>query len=190
MTLEAMENMRPPLPSGKFKGEGAVPAKTRKTLVEPSVEISAPSLSGIARVWSDVCQNCSGGQPVSCCQGGQKFENNCAHFLSDAMVRAGFTDLLSDGALFKCHHENCTLPNEKRRPIRAREMWDWFKRKATDKKEGINWDDIPRNSGWWAIFQYEEGGYWGGHVIVLNTEAWVYYGTCNYPEWKQYLYQW
>lgn len=190
MNKEFMENLAPPMPTGKFSGKAATPAGVNSLVNDNKNEPLAVSLSGIANVWSPSCQNCEGGQPLSCCIGGYKFANNCAHFLSDALVRVGFTELLTDGALFKCHVPECTLEDGHKRPVRARELRDWFKRKAIRKRENIDWQDIQENSGWWAIFQLDENVYWGGHVIILDTTSWEYYGTCNYPEWKQNLYQW
>jgi len=68
-------------------------------------------------------------------------------------------------------------------------MWSWFKKKGRERREKISWNEIGRNSGWWAVFQLSEGEYWGGHVIVLDTDAWEYYGTCSYPAWDQYIYK-
>jgi hypothetical protein len=182
------ENYAPPTPTNVLGAPA--PALSRAEAVELQLAPGAiPALSGIAGVWSGACRDCGGAQPVSCCKGLQKFDNNCAHFLSDALIRCGFSELLTDTSFYRCDKGNCRCPTE-RRPIRAREMWDWFKRKATSKLEKVRWDEIPKNSGWWAIFQLDASVYWGGHVIVLDTKAWEYYGTCSYPAWDQYAYQW
>jgi hypothetical protein len=49
---------------------------------------------------------------------------------------------------------------------------------------------LQRNTGWWAIFQLNESVYWGGHVVLLDSNAWQYYGTGWYGTWNQYMYQW
>lgn len=182
------ENYHPPPPA--LVTGAPTPALTRAKSFE--VELTpkdTPQLSSIADVWDAVCRDCGGAQPVSCCAGSQKFENNCAHFLSDALIRCGFTELLTDSSLYRCDKSNCKIPNA-RRPIRAREMWAWFQKKATKRQEKVPWNQIKKNSGWWAVFQLNEPEYWGGHVIVLNTNNWEYYGTCSYPKWDQYAYQW
>jgi hypothetical protein len=183
-----MENLAPPIP--EIVDGAPTPALSRSDAYELRVIPNlTPKISDIAKVWDGSCRDCSGEYPSSCCKGGQKFPNNCAHFLSDAMIRAGFSDLLTDSALYKCDKSNCGCPQE-RRPIRAREMWAWFQNKATKKQEKISWKNISKNSGWWAVFQLNETEYWGGHVIVLDTDRWEYYGTCSYPAWDQYCYQW
>lgn len=186
---EDMENYVSPVP--RMIQGGPEPAVQRTDIIyeltlPPKVE---PKISGIAEVWDAQCHNCSGGQPLSCCNGEKQYRNNCAHYLSDALIRAGFRELLTESYLYKCDKRDCKAPLN-RRPIRAREMWRWFQEKAKKKHEKIQWDDIPKNSGWWAVFQLLEREYWGGHVIILDTDNWEYYGTCSYTDWNQYLYQW
>jgi hypothetical protein len=112
------------------------------------------------------------------CAGGDNtlYLNNCAHFLSDAFIRAGYEDLRNYGA-------RCNTPA--RRPIRAREMWAWFQTQAIAESA-----TPTRGTGWWAIFQLDESEYWGGHVVVLNSDSWWSYGTGWYGSWTQYMYQW
>jgi len=185
---EDSENFTPP-PSLIVEGS-PVPALTKAESYELEMKPGlAPQLSDISKVWNGACRDCGGGYPLTCCKGKQKYKDNCAHFLSDALIRCGFSELLTDGTLYRCDQKDCECPNE-RRPIRAREMWGWFKRKAVRKHEKVRWNDIPRNSGWWAVFQLKESEYWGGHVIILDSGAWEYYGTCSYPDWDQYAYQW
>jgi hypothetical protein len=188
VSQKEMENFAPPVPN--FIDGAPVPALSRSDAYElRTIPDRIPKLSDIAKVWDGSCRDCSGQQPGSCCKGGKKYPNNCAHFLSDVMIRAGFTELLTDTKLYKCDKSDCGCPTE-RRPVRARDMWAWFQKKATSKHEKISWKNIPKNSGWWAIFQLNETEYWGGHVIVLDTDSWEYFGTCSYPAWDQYCYQW
>src|SRR5262249_43882614 len=105
--------------------------------------------------------------------------NNCAHFLSDALMRAGFSDLEPPA---ECINARC---GKSARPIRARDMWCWFKSRATKTSR-----TPTRNTGTWAVFQLDEQEYWGGHVVLLDSDAWKYYGTGWYSKWEQYLYQW
>jgi len=41
-----------------------------------------------------------------------------------------------------------------------------------------------------AVFQLDESVYWGGHVLIIDTDTGKYYGTASYPKWKQYCYKW
>jgi hypothetical protein len=130
---------------------------------QATLSVVLPPLSSVGATWRNSCA------------GGDRFANNCAHFLSDAFIRAGYTELRRFGA-------HCSPAN---RPIRAREMWHWFDTKAVRRS-----NTVRRNTGWWAVFQLDERAYWGGHVAVLDSDAWRYYGTGWYANWNQYLYQW
>ena len=114
------------------------------------------------------------------CAGVDAFVNNCAHFLSDAFIRVGYDELLAD--IPYIHARCCTFA---RRPIRARNMWEWFQSKAR-----LSTTDVQRGTGFWAVFQLEESEYWGGHVVIIDTDSWTYFGTGNYPAWHQHAYQW
>jgi hypothetical protein len=85
------------------------------------------------------------------CAGGDRYENNCAHFLSNAFIRAGFGELRNAN---DCIDARCST--EAKRPIRARDMWCWFKSKASESV-GV----VERNTGLWAVFQLDESEYWG-----------------------------
>ena len=118
------------------------------------------------------------------CVGNHKETNNCAHFLSDAFIRAGFSELLPNNPHINAR---CTQAS---RPVRARDMWSWFQSKATRTSRAIQ-----RNTGIWAVFQLKESVYWGGHVIILDTDKWRFVGSGDpdytaYWDWDQYLYQW
>ncbi len=129
---------------------------------------SPPTLSAVASYWTNSCA------------GGDRYSNNCAHFLSDAFIRAGFTELLPPNP-----HINARCSTSAKRPIRARDVWSWFQSKAVRTSR-----TVTANTGWWAIFQLNESAYWGGHVVVLNSDNWQYYGTGWYGDWNQHLYQW
>lgn len=151
----AMENFAPPQQPG-MPG-GSAPAA-----------FVAPPLSAIGANW------------FNSCAGGDVQTNNCAHYLSDAFIRAGYTELNPPNV-----HINARCQTAARRPIRARDMWSWFRSKAT-----VTSSTVQRNTGWWAVFQLDERAYWGGHVAVLDSDSWTYYGTGWYANWNQYLYQW
>lgn len=151
----AMENVAAPRP---FDLPGAPAA----------ADLGSPPLSAIAAHW------------MNSCAGGDVQSNNCAHYLSDAFIRAGFTELAQANP-----HIEARCGTTARRPIRARNMWSWFQSKATTTSTTAR-----QNTGWWAVFQLDERAYWGGHVAVLDSNAWQFYGTGWYANWNQYLYQW
>lgn len=114
--------------------------------------------------------------------------NNCAHFLSDAFIKAGYTELTRSGGNV-CITEWCDYDsgsnNPSARPIRAKEMWAWFKTMAasTLRKK-------PNKKGYWATFQWDKD-YSGGHVLLYDSDNNVEYGTPAHWDWSdQYFYQW
>lgn len=144
------------------------------------------------------------------CIGGGRFDNNCAHFLANAFVRAGYDDLLRRHAFInaRCYRTEAgsTSPGcdpAAKRPVRAREMEKWFDYKAARSKdlsrtsgETVEERFAPlRNTGFWAVFQRDTspGGYWGGHACIIDTDSWSYYGTGSNGYWYwelQHCYQW
>ncbi|MEM6252862.1 MAG: hypothetical protein AAF821_08065 [Cyanobacteria bacterium P01_D01_bin.156] len=141
------------------------------------------------------------------CEGGGFFKNNCAHFLANAFILAGYDELTSPQPFFeaRCYFtDNPEYPGcnpEFRRPVRAREMEKWFQLKATQEKDlsGTLGGTVQKRfesikgTGFWAVFQQQPGGYWGGHVCIIDTETWTYYGTGRDGHWgweTQHLYQW
>ncbi len=128
----------------------------------------ALSLAPVAAKWNNSCA------------GGDAFDNNCAHFLSDAFIRAGYEELKPNNP-----HIHARCGTAAKRPIRARDMWEWFQSKATKTSR-----TLTRNTGWWAVFQLDESAYWGGHVALWDSDADRKFGTGWYPQWNQYLYQW
>ncbi|WP_030203750.1 hypothetical protein [Streptomyces sp. NRRL S-87] len=164
---EAMEHLAPPpdthgpgAPHYAAAGVGPEPATRARVL--------APPLSTVGAHWTNRCV------------AGDAFANNCAHFLSDAFIRAGYTELSAPNP-----HIHARCYTYARRPIRARDMWSWFKSKA------VRTSDTPtKDTGWWAVFQLDESVYWGGHVVLLDTDTWTYYGTGHHDTWHQYMYQW
>jgi hypothetical protein len=164
---EGMELLKPPPspPPRKFDPKPATRVDTRE-LVEQVFDIK--SITGTASLFDNACA------------GHDSYENNCAHFLSDAFIRAGYSELLSSN---DCINARCGT--EAHRPLRARDMWCWFKQKATQTKNAL-----PKNDGFWVVFQLNENEYWGGHVVIIDTTKNLYYGTGNYPQWDQYAYKW
>ncbi|KAK4861600.1 hypothetical protein LT330_003635 [Penicillium expansum] len=165
-----MEIMAPPTPVEVPGMPAAAIVAPRAASLETETRraFATPTMSAIAAYWH---RSCAGGDSY---QG-----TNCAHFLSDTFIRAGFTELNPPNP-----HINARCPTTARRPVRARDMWSWFQSKAR-----VTSRTAQRNTGWWAVFQLDES-YYGGHVAVLDSDAWVYYGTAWYATWDQYLYKW
>lgn len=165
--LVGMEELSPPSPPEDPDAPQAVQFSESNQALLSTFAIPA-TLSAVGSYWTNSCV------------GGDRYGNNCAHFLSDAFIRAGFTELLPPN-----RHINARCGTSAKRPIRARDMWSWFQSKAVRTSR-----TVTSNTGWWAIFQLNESAYWGGHVVVLDSDNWQYYGTGWYGDWNQYLYQW
>ncbi len=140
----------------------------------------AKSLSSVAANWTNACDL------------GMTPPNNCAHYLSNAFIKAGYTELLrknSEGlGIFNAWCDSLATPpnkNDNARPIRAKEMWTWFKQMKTSEQT-----TIPSNQGFWAVFQWDPS-YSGGHVLVYDSNTKLVYGTGAYWGWQnQYFYKW
>ncbi|MGJ5065226.1 hypothetical protein [Bradyrhizobium oligotrophicum] len=158
----SMENMPPPAPRLLVGGPQAGTAVDQQRLT------SGTTIEGAAKLFADSCE------------GGDRYANNCAHFLSDAFIHAGFSELRSANS---CINARCDT--SAKRPIRARDMWCWFKSKASQSGGAV-----ARDTGIWAVFQLKESEYWGGHVTIIDSNTWKYYGTGWYNDWDQYSYKW
>jgi hypothetical protein len=94
---------------------------------------------------------------------------NCAHYLSNAFLKAGYT--LPDG-------EKCP----KGRLIRAKEMLAWFRSLGGEFSSSH-----PRQEGYVAVYQESSGQ---GHVCVHREfkkgNAWSFdwRGTGDYSDWE------
>jgi hypothetical protein len=176
---EAMEWHVPPVPVPK--PNDPTPAQLGSgQMLTAGAQAAAPvprSGAAVAAAWRSGCPQ-GPGPPGSCCAGGDRYPNNCAHFLSNAFIAAGYTELRTYGA-------RCPTG----RPIRAREMWQWFQQQVTTYR-GRTSKVLQQGTGWWAVFQLDEKAYWGGHVAFFDADAWVYYGTGWYGTWDQHLYAW
>lgn len=139
-------------------------------------ELAADSLAAVAKFWSNSCVR------------GESEKNNCAHFLSDAFIRAGYTDLTKSGGsphITEWCDWDDTPKQSIARTIRAKEMWKWFESKA---KRSLR--TKPVKDGFWAVFQWDKT-YSGGHVLLYDSNKNVVYGTGVYWNWSdQYFYQW
>ncbi len=134
-------------------------------LVEPSVAEAKQLLKAPISILSlrAVCD-----QYYKGCTCGTTYQNNCAHYLSNAFILAGYRDLLTSSLITaRCPHK---------RPIRALDMLKWFKAKKT----GFRGTRIQRNTGIWAVYQETSG--WQ-HVVVIDTDRWLHYGTGDHWDW-------
>ncbi len=124
------------------------------------------------------------------CKGGGSHPNDCAHFLSDGFILAGFSELNTnlDCVEIRCSHDDvCSNLGAKLmyRIIRAKNLRCWFAEKASKTATSIE-----KNTGFWATYQ-ERASDGQGHVAIIDTNSWTYYGTGWYPTWeKQEFYQW
>lgn len=161
-----MENHCPPVPSNT------------KSIIKLATEKDHESLQRLVNEEKSI--RGAAMKYTNSCSGNDTYSNNCAHFLSDAFIRAGYSELLPNN---DCVNARCGTTAK--RVIRARDMWCWFKEMALEEQS-----IIPKNEGFWAIFQLDEAAYWGGHVLILDTDNNSYYGTGYYPDWKQHAYKW
>ncbi len=123
------------------------------------------------------------------CSGGQTYPDNCAHFLSDALIFAGFSNIAAPHSCVtaRCDKPGCTAAPK--RPIRAKDIRCWFKENAKTMASSVE-----RNSGFWAVYQERQGD-GQGHVVILDANAWKFYGTgwfemSTEDNWKHEYYQW
>ena len=153
-----------------------VPGMPARALAEHQAEILAlnpPSRSIVA----------AAGAYSGQCTGGDRYANNCAHFLSDAFIRAGYDELLVGHSADHFISARCGTPAK--RAIRARDMWQWFQSMAT-----ATCTQMVRNTGMWSVFQLDEKVYWGGHVVIIDTDRWTFHGTGCHWDWDQHGYKW
>ena len=117
------------------------------------------------------------------CECGNSFKGkNCAHFLSNALIKGGFTEI--DGKKgadqFRTVNGFCVCTHG--RPVRAKEMRAWFARK---------WERHQKpQEGYNAVYQEKSNGQ--GHVLLQKgtDPNGPYVGTENYPSWsiQEYYY--
>jgi hypothetical protein len=145
-------------------------APTEGTAGDQAKLMSGQTIEGAAKLFA---KDCAGGDNAV-------YANNCAHFLSNAFIVAGFVELFGPE---DCISLGGRCETSARRPIRARDMWCWFKSKATESGSRV-----VRGTGLWAVFQLDD--YSGGHVAIIDSNSWKYYGTGWYDDWGQYSYKW
>jgi hypothetical protein len=173
------ENVPPPL---SFR---ALDDPTEGTATDQANLKAGVTIEGAAKVFKHECA------------GGGEYQNNCAHFLCSAFMKAGFTDFDKKHA---CVNARCSTTSDdqikecafnspyKYRVIRAEEMRCWFKSKDTSGPK----DKVEKNTGSWAVHQkrLSDGQ---GHVTILDSNSWKFYGTGWYSAaqgWRQEYYHW
>jgi hypothetical protein len=120
------------------------------------------------------------------CDCGESLGNNCAHYLSDALIRAGYGELDGGkGGLYR--RRNGRIVCKSGRPVRAKEMRDWFASKAIDTRTNEPEADIP--DGYWAVYQ-ERARDGQGHVLLHHHTggSYSYRGTGDYPTWRTQIH--
>jgi hypothetical protein len=120
------------------------------------------------------------------CDCGGNLGNNCAHYLSDALIRAGYGELDGGkGGRYRRHRSRIVCKSG--RPVRAKEMRDWFASKAIDTRTNEPEADIP--SGYWAVYQ-ERARDGQGHVLLHHHTggSYSYRGTGDYPTWRTQIH--
>ena len=112
------------------------------------------------------------------CVCGEKLKNNCAHYLSNALIEAGYSSIDGgSGGLFRDENGYCVCKSG--RPVRAKELRNTF---FTEN----NWacHDEPRE-GYNLVYQ-ERAADGQGHVLIKKYSGGRkvgHKGTGDYPEW-------
>lgn len=131
---------------------------------DPAPAAPRPSLEDVAAAYTQTC---------AC---GERLSNNCAHFLSDAFIRAGYYELKTSDAFTT----RCTA----KRPIRAQEVMHWFQTQATTFSE----KRPDGGTGMWAVYQEKPNR---RHVTVIDMNTGIFYGTDDCKSWPvQWFYKW
>lgn len=169
------DNLTSPPPVRSRRGDPRF-ATAKDTARIQALKPAARTLASVAANWKNSCEL------------GDSEDNNCAHYLSDAFIRAGYAELRKDGQQSEINEWcdwNDTPKNNAARPIRAKEMWEWFKNMSQTSQT-----TKPSKKGMWAVFQWDKS-YSGGHVLVYDSDSDVVYGRGAYWDWSsQNFYQW
>ncbi len=116
------------------------------------------------------------------CVCGEKYGNNCAHFLSNALIKGGYSGIDGGiGADMRIRNGFCVCKSG--RPIRAKELRTWF---------GNNWSkhSSPKDTGLMLVYQ-ERSSDGQGHVLIKEYNAGEQIGvadTGDFPDWRQEYY--
>jgi len=114
------------------------------------------------------------------CACGENLGNNCAHYLSDSLIRSGYSADLDGGVggLYRRYHGRVVCKSG--RPVRAAELSAWFASLATQTFAGE-----PNSTSAWAVYQ-ERASDGQGHVVIHSHAGTSYAaaGTGDYPAWE------
>lgn len=116
------------------------------------------------------------------CVCGYAYENNCAHYLSNALTKGGFSEINGGvGGNFRIVNGFCVCRSGC--PVRAKELRDWFGRKWSLHSS-------PPSDGTILVYQESRGQ---GHVLLKkykDGKSIDYKGTTDLPSWpiQQYYY--
>lgn len=142
-------------------------AKSAKDRERASLAPSyTPTLADVAKAYNESCV------------GGGRESNNCAHYLADAFIRAGYTDLKTS----KLITERCKCGAG--RAVRSQDLLKWFQAQSRTFHQGRP----EPNTGYWAGYQEKPGD---RHVTLIDTATGKFYGTADCKDWPvQWFYQW
>lgn len=118
------------------------------------------------------------------------YPNNCAHYLSNAFIKAAFVELTNpnDCITHRCGSPECSSGGK--RPTRAKDMRCWFATKGSTPKSSVS-----KGTGFYAVYQERQSDS-QGHVVILDSNTWKFYGTGWFEAnqatelWKHEYYQW
>ena len=142
--------------------------------------IFSPLILGFESAWS---------QYVHSCECGRSYDNNCAHYISNALINGGFSDL-DGGNGADMRKVNGRIVCCSGRPIRAKELCAWAEAKWGPPKSKVQ-------DGIYFVYQ-ERRSDSQGHVL-LQKYAYLddqhkqlkmsgVNGTGNYPNWEKQKY--
>jgi hypothetical protein len=123
------------------------------------------------------------------CICGETLSNNCAHFLSDALLRSGYK---IDNGCGIAKYDRC----KSGRPVRAKELRLWAefmvnqkkgeKRVSHDAKHGHK---TAISSGFWFVYQERKSDH-QGHVCLHHETSEKKYSWCGTGDYENWEVQW
>ena len=147
----------------------------------------------LSKAWSEYRDACEHGNKKGCCECGNKYgyKNNCAHYLSNALIRAGYSALYG-GDGYEMRDRNGFNVCSKGRPLRARELRDWFIKEFGEPhsvpRKGINVVYQKRADGQEHVLlkEYVYSYSWWQRKLIPKDHR----GTGDYPNWptQEYYY--
>ena len=162
-TIEIDESVFAEPPAGELELTAADDPQSKIVEVRDVVEVPAQTI-----IATDPLLIGAFNQYYNGCTCGTSYDNNCAHYLSNAFKRQHWPVNFPAGAA-KCPHG---------RMIRAKEFLNWF-RSTFNPRFAQNHNGIT--AGYWLVYQ-ESGGQ--GHVnIHKHQNGFAFRGTTDLPAW-------